>query len=175
MPAFELNRAGTVTPPGGEPTAFYMLDGFTRAYVEALFWLETEPGTTREDRADDLEEWTERAAGGQQKELPGDYGFGDLSPGLLDQIRTDCAAFQEAAKDLLALAYAVPGYDETRAGHDFWLTRNGHGAGFWDRDELSAVVPESDETLGDRLSALCGYGTDFPPVDVYMGDDGKAH
>ena len=23
-----------------------------------------------------------------------------------------------------------------QAGHDFWLTRNGHGAGFWDRPEL---------------------------------------
>jgi hypothetical protein len=22
----------------------------------------------------------------------------------------------------------------THAGHDFWLTRNGHGAGFWDGD-----------------------------------------
>lgn len=24
--------------------------------------------------------------------------------------------------------------DFRRAGHDFWLTRNGHGAGFWDGD-----------------------------------------
>ena len=28
------------------------------------------------------------------------------------------------------------------AGHDFWLTRNGHGAGFWDGD-----YPESEETI----------------------------
>ena len=25
-------------------------------------------------------------------------------------------------------------HDMERAGHDFWLTRNGHGAGFWDGD-----------------------------------------
>jgi hypothetical protein len=31
-------------------------------------------------------------------------------------------------------------------GHDLWLTRNGHGVGFWDRDALK----EGD--LGDRRS-----------------------
>lgn len=25
---------------------------------------------------------------------------------------------------------------EAQAGHDFWLTRNGHGTGFWDRPEI---------------------------------------
>lgn len=25
---------------------------------------------------------------------------------------------------------------EEQAGHDFWLTRQGHGAGFWDRPEM---------------------------------------
>lgn len=33
-------------------------------------------------------------------------------------------------------------------GHDLWLTRNGHGAGFWDRKAL-----EADE-LGDKLSEI---------------------
>ena len=28
----------------------------------------------------------------------------------------------------------IDGYDMAHAGHDFWLTRNGHGAGFWDGD-----------------------------------------
>ena len=44
-------------------------------------------------------------------------------------------------------------------GHDFWLTRNGHGAGFWDRG-LGA--------LGSELSeAARSFGT----VDVYEGGD----
>lgn len=49
------------------------------------------------------------------------------------QARADCLEFiRENLKDLRAFAEqynANPGY----AGHDFWLTRNGHGAGFWDR------------------------------------------
>lgn len=27
-----------------------------------------------------------------------------------------------------------PGQNATAAGHDFWMTRNGHGVGFWDGD-----------------------------------------
>lgn len=30
----------------------------------------------------------------------------------------------------------LPSDTEAQAGHDFWLTRNGHGAGFWDKAEI---------------------------------------
>ena len=33
-------------------------------------------------------------------------------------------------------------------GHDLWLTRNEHGAGFWDREALA------DDELGDKLSEI---------------------
>lgn len=53
--------------------------------------------------------------------------------------------------------------DESRHGHDFWLTRNGHGAGFWDRG-YGAV--------GERLSEMARpYGE----ANVYVGDDGKLY
>ena len=46
-------------------------------------------------------------------------------------------------------------------GHDFWLTRNRHGAGFWDRG-----LGE----LGERLTEACRpYGE----VNLYVTDDGK--
>lgn len=48
------------------------------------------------------------------------------------------------------------------AGHDFWLTRCGHGTGFWDQD--------SD--AGNELDELVGYGTKYPNVDLYLDDDG---
>lgn len=44
-------------------------------------------------------------------------------------------------------------------GHDLWLTRNGHGAGFWDRG-----LGE----LGERLTAVCRYRDAY----IYVGDDG---
>lgn len=46
----------------------------------------------------------------------------------LAQAREDCESFQAAAGALL------DGADASRAGHDFFLTRNRHGAGFWDGD-----------------------------------------
>ena len=48
------------------------------------------------------------------------------------------------------------------AGHDFWLNRNGHGVGFWDRGLGS---------LGDLLSKRVGHSTGYPPIDLYLGDD----
>lgn len=44
---------------------------------------------------------------------------------------------------------------EAALGHDLWLTSRGHGAGFWDRDELT---PE----LREVLSALCGWRKAIP-------------
>ena len=45
---------------------------------------------------------------------------------------------RESAIDCLAFYRRIACYisdDQiAQAGHDFWLTRNGHGAGFWDGD-----------------------------------------
>jgi len=47
-----------------------------------------------------------------------------------------------------------------QAGHDFWLTRCGHGVGFWDRPEFWG----ENETLSD-------ISEKFGNVDLYIGDD----
>lgn len=85
----------------------------------------------------------------------------------------DCRAFILAAHPLLREALNRDGYDQTRAAHDFWYTRNGHGVGFWDRDELTRIAGTDgevlDSDLGDRLSVLARQ---FRSVDLYQGDDG---
>jgi hypothetical protein len=45
-------------------------------------------------------------------------------------------------------------------GHDFYLTRNRHGAGFWDRG------------LGDLGTALTDLAHPWGEASVYVGDDG---
>jgi hypothetical protein len=40
----------------------------------------------------------------------------------------------------------LEGWPEEQIGHDLWLTRGGHGAGFWDRTEYNN---------GDALTAIC--------------------
>jgi hypothetical protein len=56
----------------------------------------------------------------------------------------DCLSFYSR------IACYLSNGEEARAGHDFWLTRNGHGAGFWDGD-----WPEH----GDMFTKIAqGYG-----------------
>ena len=54
--------------------------------------------------------------------------------------------------------------DDEHIAHDFWLTRNGHGAGFWDGDYKC-----EDQDLGDILTAIAQT---FAEVNLYIGDDG---
>lgn len=53
-----------------------------------------------------------------------------LTPEAWTDALQDIAAFVHGnLADLIATGEA----DWEQHGHDFWLTRNGHGAGFWDR------------------------------------------
>lgn len=128
--------------------SFHALDDFTRGYVEAMFWTECTPDNP------ELENKT----------------FGDLSEEALEAIKSQCANFQKVNAEALAIAYAehtekkFP-YNEERAGTDFWLSRNGHGAGFFDR-----AIPNAKE-----LQAACGWRTQFGEVTLYAGDDHKLY
>jgi hypothetical protein len=57
-----------------------------------------------------------------------------------------------------------------RIGHDFALTRNGHGAGFWDRYSSMSDCPKNREAakLGIELSHLC---KSFSSVDIWLCED----
>lgn len=108
------------------------MDAFTVAYIEALFFTEKSP-------VFESEEWDSEECQKAQEEgqadgtLPGDVDVDDIHSESMKSIVNDCKAFQDANGKLLGLAYKFDGYSEAQAGHDFWLTRNGHGAGFWDR------------------------------------------
>lgn len=83
-----------------------------------------------------------------QDDLPDDWqdDWQGWEPTTLHESADECRQL------LCQIALAVPrfgelldelGYDgrEDRFGHDFWLTRNRHGVGFWDRSELSEECP----------------------------------
>lgn len=90
--------------------------------------------------------------------LDSKFGLFDISQETLDAVAEDCESFISANAELLAQA----GTDEQN-GHDFCLTRNGHGAGFWDRGYGE---------VGKQLSEACKpYG----PLDLYIGDDGMLY
>ncbi|MDI1263882.1 MAG: hypothetical protein PS018_11555 [bacterium] len=152
MPEFVLDR-GTAE----SARHFESLDTFTQAYIEALFFTEAEHGTVteRESTSPRVRVWNPET----DSSLPGDIDFSDLAPETLAHIIADCAAFQA---DATAAAY-IDDLD-AQAGHDFWLTRNGHGAGFWDGN-----WPEPGASYLDARSKASGG------IDVYLGDDGKVY
>lgn len=116
----------------------YVMDrnDFFRGYVEAALW----------SSIDD-------------KDVPLDKNYGpqDIAPETIEEMFADANRFRdENWNDIVKGMRSVK-----RAGHDFWLTRNGHGAGFWDGD-----WPEPQAT---RLTdAAHAYGE----VWLYVGDDG---
>jgi len=122
---------------------------FVLAYIEAALW------TSIVDSSDGSDDTSLLDAG---------YGGDDIAPEALESIKRDCDAFCQAAEADLALypGRAQWSADEC-AGNDFWLTRNGHGVGFWDRG------------LGDLGERLSKAAKRFGESDMYLGDDGKVY
>lgn len=103
------------------------------AYIECALW------STTSDDGQPLDE---------------NFGDDDVAPVTRTAATDVCAAFTESNADDLA------GMSPEQAGHDLWLTRERHGAGFWDRG-LGA--------RGDRLTdSAHGYGG----ADWYAAADG---
>jgi len=145
MPRFILNGAGA--------PEFAALDGFTRGYIEALFFTEEE--RLCEESGREMPEVAVNIATLESRFIGGDApGFADLSTCALESIKADCAAFQSANAALLAEAYARD-YDEAQAGRDLWFTRNGHGVGYGDREalELEGDADEAYEALTAEMVA----------------------
>jgi hypothetical protein len=115
------------------------MDRFTAAYIETALWSSTDDNDVPLDAT---------------------YSTDDLAPETLREMNAECADFQAASADLIAAACRVAGYSEDLAGYDYWLTRNGHGVGFWCRDleEIGDALTQAAEAAGERW--------------LYVGDDG---
>lgn len=99
--------------------------------------------------------------------LDANYSPHDIAPATLARMRADCDAFYDANHaDLNCEGVTFgPDFDQDgRAGHDFWLTRNGHGAGFWDGD-----WPEPQAARLTAAASAAGV------TDLYVGDDNLIH
>lgn len=126
------------------------MDQFTQAYIECALWSST-------DNSDET--------GGEP--LDRNYSLSDIAPETLTKMTADCEAFQTANADHITdenMTHSGQYSSDEMAGRDFWLTRNGHGAGFWDGDWVEPV----GKLLTDASKA---YGS----FDLYIGDDKQIH
>lgn len=80
---------------------------FLNAYITCALW------STVDDNGDALDN---------------DFDKEDLDADCLMLMTVDCYNFYRDNRALFPKDYTY-----TQAGHDFWLTRNRHGTGFWDR------------------------------------------
>lgn len=126
-----------------------IINQILQGYVECALWLETDDN---------------------DRPLNENYSKGDLPRETKNRMRADCAQFYELNMDLCDLWFArrTPEY----TGHDFWLSRNGHGSGFWDRFMVSAGDSEEWEALGRRLQAAAER---FGEAHLYIGADGEIY
>ncbi len=151
--------------PGKNDPRFSSLDAFTQGYIEAALWTSEEQLSEESGRQmSGTGFYRDNNAELQTVLIPGDIGFSDLAPETVQTMKTECARFHLAACDYLDAANKLDSsYTEARAGHDFWLTRNGHGAGFWDRG-LGEI--------GDKLTKIAKCRRE---TNLYIGDDGKIY
>ena len=85
------------------------------------------------------------------------YDIEDIDPDTLEAMRADIVDFVESNKELLLSS----GQSDEQIGHDFWLTRNHHGAGFLDRGLGD---------IGEELTKACHV---YGDVYLYVSDNGK--
>jgi hypothetical protein len=98
------------------------LDSFTQQYLATALWSSTDENNFQRGVY---------MGGGEM--LDATYAIIDFAEEATQQAVQDCQKFQQENAALLEQAYAT-GINPSTAGHDFWLTRNHHGAGFWDGD-----------------------------------------
>lgn len=108
-------------------TKYFSADGFVHGYVSCALWTAAE-------------------------EL-GDRDTSDVRRSSMCDVIKECVSFQIIHAELLQQAYDLPyGYTPESAGRDFWLSRNGHGAGFFDRgrEPYWRALQSAAKTYGSR-------------------------
>lgn len=133
--AFRLEPNGTVHRLCNDSDLLAMVT----SYAETALWSSTDIG---ED-------------GDMGEPLDEDYSVDDIDNDTFAAMIGDCESFRDCHAALLT------DVEPSTAGHNFWLSRNGHGAGFFGSDA---------EHAGELQKATKPYGS----VDLYA-HEGRVH
>ena len=91
------------------------------------------------------------------------YSAVDMAEHTLSVMYSDCGRFYFDNWELINNLLDACLTDCEQIGHDLWLTRNGHGAGFWDRG------------LGDAGDTLTQAAHVMGEFSLYVGDDNRVY
>lgn len=89
------------------------------------------------------------------------YEVDNLAPGAAREAEEDLQGFLTSC--LSERPDCFDGITPAMVGHDFYMTRNGHGVGFWDRG------------LGERGHWLSKMSESYGDQCAYIGDDGLVY
>ena len=111
---------------------------FIDQYIETMLWASTDEEGINLDK---------------------NYDSSDLAEETLKKIEKECKEFIDKAEELID---NEENGDYSLAGHDFFLTRNHHGAGFLDGD-------------WEKGKELAQISHSFGESQPYVGDDGQIY
>jgi hypothetical protein len=94
--------------------------------------------------------------------LDQNYTVDQIAGKTQEKMLADCQAFYDANWEILR--NPTFGWPADRAGHEFWLNRNGHGSGFWD----------SESGTEDFRKRLSKSAKSFGEVNLYVSR-GRIH
>jgi hypothetical protein len=119
---------------------------FIASYIETALWSST--------------------YGDDNESFPMDDGKHELATETRATMEREAGEFYDAHSDKFQYDNITRNSEDVdaSAGHDFWLTRCGHGAGFWDGDWVEPVATQltnASKEAGER--------------DLYVGDDGMIY
>lgn len=125
----------------------YDVDTVTRAYLEMMVWT----GHYYESELDD-----------NPTPLDDHYDPDDLPDEIVAEARADCEDFANNLEEDGLLARVAQHWTAEQLGHDFALTRNRHGAGFWDRGH-----GDIGDVLTDRAHPYGEWSLTGDPTGIY--------
>lgn len=140
------------------------VDAATAAYIECALWAGLDWTTTTDNGGDD----------DNPVPLDSRYGPEDLSAEANAEARRVVESFARAQGGETQGAWAVAhaaGWTPDQFGHDLFLTRNGHGAGYWDRHG-ETWANRSTRWAGEALSDLARA---LGEANLWPDDDGVLH
>lgn len=73
----------------------------------------------------------------------------DLTDAFISQAKEDCIKFYSKINKTMIL-----GLDLKQLGHDFWLTRQKYGTGFWARTDISWALTQELTILAESFPTI---------------------
>lgn len=126
-------------------------------YVACGLWSESCQGTATVAHADPSKCRGESCDSSLSHDL--NFSFDDLSAQAAADMEDDVVGFIKSCLQVRPDCFDAMA--DGAIGYDFWLTRNGHGAGFWDRG------------LGELGDFLTSMAKPFGDCSLYVNNSGE--